>query len=289
MAQVRIFPPSPALREYILAFECITVTTEPGDRFRAVWARPHVTIPIALGPEREAYNYLLGRRLVVPDLLVVGPITRRFADVQLGERQRMFNIVFQPGGLYRLCGEPAGRLADQAVSAGELFGKVISELAMKLRRADGVQAQVAVAEAVLGQLLVQARPADSVHLAAAQQLAAHGTLPITALIAASGQGTRQFERRFLEHFGVSPKRFARIVRLNYALALKSSERQLSWAVVGQMCGYFDQNHLIKDFKAMTGLLPSRFAEHMGCDDAPSLTSWPCAPPYAVEPALRNPH
>jgi transcriptional regulator GlxA family with amidase domain len=128
-----------------------------------------------------------------------------------------------------------------------------------------------------------------VHVAASRQLAAHGALPITALIAASGQGTRQFERRFLEHFGVSPKRFARIVRLNHALQLKNAERHLSWAVVGQMSGYFDQNHLIKDFKAMTGQLPSHYAEQIGCDDATPMTSWPCSQQAVAHAGLFSPH
>lgn len=293
MAQVQIVAPSPALREYILAFECISATSQAGDRFRVIWARPHVTMPFMLGPARDVYDHVLGRTLPVPDSVVVGTITRRFADVQFGERQRLFNIVFQPGGFYRLFGQPAGRLADHAVGTRELFGGMIDDLGERIRGAEGTQGRVATAEAALQPLLARARAPDPVHQAAARQIAAHGLLPISELITGSGCGARQFERRFLEHFGVSPKRYARIVRLNHALQLKHSARQLSWAVIGQLAGFFDQNHLIKDFKAMTGLLPSSYAEHMCSDDAPPLTSWPCATssrvPAVLSAVLRAAH
>jgi AraC-like DNA-binding protein len=211
----------------------------------------------------------------VTESVVVGTLTRRFADVVLGERQRIFNIVFQPGGLYRLFGVTAGPLADQAVVAGDVLGSLAGELCTQLRQADGPRAQAQVAEAFLLPYASVARPEDPVHRAAGRQIDAHGRLPIAALIADSGYGMRQFERRFLAHFGVSPKRFARIVRLDYALQLKGCQPSLSWALVGQMAGYFDQNHLIKDFKSMTGLLPSHYTEQVRGDDRTPLTSWPC--------------
>jgi AraC-like DNA-binding protein len=277
MAQVQIISPSPALQPFVRAFECIRALPGGTGNKRAVWARPHAAIPIALGPGREAYEYRTGRHLQVPESVVVGTLTRRFADVVLGERQRVFNIIFQPGGLYRLFGVTAGPLADQAVGASDVLGSLVGELAGQLRQADGPRAQAQVAEAFLLPYVAVARAEDAVHRAAARQIAAHGMVPIAALIADSGFGMRQFERRFLEQFGVSPKRFARIVRLDYALQVKSAKPGLSWALVGQMAGYFDQNHLIKDFKSMTGLLPSHHTEHAGGDDNTPLTSWPCGP------------
>jgi AraC-like DNA-binding protein len=287
MAQVEIIAPSPALAAYVRAFECIHALPGGTGNTRAIWARPHAAIPFALGAGREAYEYRTGRRLQVPESVVVGTLTRRFADVVLGERQRLFNIVFQPGGLYRLFGVTAGPLADQAVTASDVLGSVATDLGNQLRRADGPRAQAQVAEAFLLPYTAKARPEDPVHRAAAHQIEAHGKLPIAALIAGSGYGMRQFERRFLEQFGVSPKRFARIVRLDYALQLKGGQPALSWALVGQMAGYFDQNHLIKDFKSMTGLLPSRYTEQVRGDDRTPLSSWPCEPRVTALGALGN--
>ena len=54
------------------------------------------------------------------------------------------------------------------------------------------------------------------------------------------------------------KLYSRIARLNYALDLKVARPDLSWASVACDADYFDQTHLIKDFKALAGETPSEF-------------------------------
>jgi AraC-like DNA-binding protein len=57
---------------------------------------------------------------------------------------------------------------------------------------------------------------------------------------------------------VPPKLYSRIVRLNYALQLKGTRADLSWTDVTYEAGYFDQWHLVKDFKSLAGETPSGF-------------------------------
>ncbi|MFK7907071.1 MAG: helix-turn-helix domain-containing protein [Chitinophagales bacterium] len=67
---------------------------------------------------------------------------------------------------------------------------------------------------------------------------------------------RQLRRLFHQHIGVSPKKFARIVRSQYFLnALKSK-----YSMDSLYDAYFDQAHFIKEIKEMTGLTPRQLME-----------------------------
>jgi transcriptional regulator GlxA family with amidase domain len=69
---------------------------------------------------------------------------------------------------------------------------------------------------------------------------------------------RQLERKFMEAVGIPPKLYCRISRLDYALRLKEVTPQRTWTELTYLAGYFDQNHMVKDFKALAGTTPSKF-------------------------------
>jgi AraC-like DNA-binding protein len=66
--------------------------------------------------------------------------------------------------------------------------------------------------------------------------------------------TRQFDRKFKEYAGFSPKMYMRLVRLSNALKQQGSNKSLSR--IAYECGYYDQSHFIHDVKAFTGYQPS---------------------------------
>src|SRR5262249_12087060 len=57
---------------------------------------------------------------------------------------------------------------------------------------------------------------------------------------------------FREHVGVLPKATAEIVRFNRVLRLLRDDCRINGARVAQDCGYFDQAHMIREFKAFAG-------------------------------------
>ncbi|GAC1587515.1 MAG: hypothetical protein NVS3B25_03470 [Hymenobacter sp.] len=66
---------------------------------------------------------------------------------------------------------------------------------------------------------------------------------------------RQFERKFREQTGVSPKLFMRIARFNRAYALKEQAPARDWLDIALACGYADYQHMVKDFKQFAGVSP----------------------------------
>lgn len=65
---------------------------------------------------------------------------------------------------------------------------------------------------------------------------------------------RQFDRRFKEYAGFSPKTYLRLVRLQNAIQQYSRYKTLTQ--IALECGYYDQSHFIHDVKAFTGYHPS---------------------------------
>jgi AraC-like DNA-binding protein len=57
---------------------------------------------------------------------------------------------------------------------------------------------------------------------------------------------------FREHIGVLPKATAKTVRFNRVLRLSRTDYRINWASVAQDCGYYDQAHMIREFKSFTG-------------------------------------
>lgn len=71
---------------------------------------------------------------------------------------------------------------------------------------------------------------------------------------------RQFQRKFYERVGVSPKHFARISRFHKAFRLKYGQPNLDWLQVAVETGYHDYQHLSKDFLEFAHVLPNQLIQ-----------------------------
>jgi AraC-like DNA-binding protein len=103
------------------------------------------------------------------------------------------------------------------------------------------------------------RAADEVVLAGAAALAmSGGSARIGELASRSGVGERQFQRRFREEVGLTPKQFARVVRFRAAAVDVAMGGSRSWGEVAADRGYADQAHLVREFAQIFGMTPTEF-------------------------------
>jgi transcriptional regulator GlxA family with amidase domain len=72
--------------------------------------------------------------------------------------------------------------------------------------------------------------------------------------------TRQFIRKFEERTGISPKLFDRIVRFDKAYRDKNNHPDLDWLTISLNNGYYDYQHLTKDYRDFTGHTPVSYYE-----------------------------
>jgi AraC-like DNA-binding protein len=70
-----------------------------------------------------------------------------------------------------------------------------------------------------------------------------------------GVSERHLRRVFRETVGMSPKAFTRLARFQRALGAARKDARLSWASIAAAAGYYDQAHLIAEFRAIAGVTP----------------------------------
>jgi transcriptional regulator GlxA family with amidase domain len=69
---------------------------------------------------------------------------------------------------------------------------------------------------------------------------------------------RTLERKVLESTGLAPGVLRRVLRFRRAFRALDRARAGTWAEVAARTGYFDQAHLIRDFRQFAGAPPTQF-------------------------------
>lgn len=85
----------------------------------------------------------------------------------------------------------------------------------------------------------------------------NGVLSIENLAKDACISKRTLERKFIERIGVSPAFYSKIVRCHKLIELYKKSN-LSWLDIVFEMKYFDQSHLIRDFKIITGETPTKY-------------------------------
>jgi AraC-like DNA-binding protein len=185
-------------------------------------------------------------------LTAVGTMTRWLDAVPLPLR---LGVRFEPGMGPLFLRAPAPRLTDAEVPLADVCGEDARRLLGELADRPSLAARIATLERWLLRRLERAAPVDAdVHAVVGRIVAAPDRGRVGPLAGGAGLGERQLRRRFEAAVGVGPKRFARIVRLQNALRLAASGAG-SWAQVALDAGYYDQAHLIGEFRSLAGRTP----------------------------------
>lgn len=166
------------------------------------------------------------------------------------EPSRSVGAVLLPGACRALFGDGAGAFANRHVALTDVFGGAARTLHEMLAAESSAPRRIALLDQFL---LRRLRPVRALHPPIAQALAnlADGTA-IARLAAASGSSHKRFIAQFRDAVGLAPKRYARVQRLQRALAIAPGIR---WCDAAVDAGYSDQAHLSREFRALTGLTP----------------------------------
>ena len=256
---VQRLQPLPLLAPYIQHFGLREARLGDARIYLPLPARSDCFLEIYLADEYRIINVASGAIHRAPRLSLVGPHTRRREDLLLSGSLRVFHIHVTPTGFRALFGIPAHLIADSGEAAEAVLGPRIHELSERLAEAREFADLVAVAERFfLSRLPNVALPPLPVGAIARTLQRSHGAVEIARLAAAHNLTVRHLERVFREHVGVSPKAFARLARLSRALDLSQKSPTLDWAEIAVAAGFYDQSHLVRDFRSMTGETPVGF-------------------------------
>jgi transcriptional regulator GlxA family with amidase domain len=150
---------------------------------------------------------------------------------------------------------PAAELTDATRPMAELW----PEADALLDAAAAPDALAHLTDALAPRAARVAPPPSSVRRAIARLERAGGARRVDELAPAIGVTRQALARAFAEHVGVSPKVFARVVRMRHALARVEAARRFGWSRVALDLGYHDQAHLTRDLRALTGRTPGEWS------------------------------
>jgi AraC-like DNA-binding protein len=192
---------------------------------------------------------------------LAGVGTQFNGDIYFKGHYRFFVIRFTTNGFNKLFNLPSNEITNRMINAEYLFDSTIKDLYDQLSNAKEINEMANLANKYLLYYLKKQRfidYKDSITTVSNFLLKNMGFNNISQLAQFSNMGLRNFERHFLYQVGTSPKLFCSVTRFNHAFSLKVSEPKKKWTSIVYESGYFDQMHLIRDFKKFAGSGPSSF-------------------------------
>jgi transcriptional regulator GlxA family with amidase domain len=192
------------------------------------------------------------------DVYLTGPHTKALLKDASGF-QRAVMLKFKPGWSTPLLGLPAHELTDRYVRLEDIWGSGGAEVVHALVAAQSSQEVVrCLARAFARKPRPSWEPASASLVRRAATLLEEEGVRVESIAEQLGITPRHLRRAFGENIGIAPKMFARAVRLQRALRLSQSLGD--WGRIAVDAGFYDQAHLIADFRALVGLTPNAFAE-----------------------------
>lgn len=191
------------------------------------------------------------------DIFVIGPRTRAvFKEVH--GFVAATTVQFKPGWSTPLLGVAASVLTDRYVRLEDLWGGPGRELLFELLAAEGATVRLErIAKALARRVHPASEPTSAPLARRAAQLLDEADVRVERVADRLGVTARHLRRAFAENIGVTPKDYARSARLQRVVRMAATAGD--WSKVASTAGYYDQAHLIAEFRDLVGLTPGAFA------------------------------
>jgi len=198
-----------------------------------------------------------------PGSVVVGMHNRYFV-LDTAEQNDVIGIHFRPGGAYPFLAPPSDAFSNCHVDLEAVWGLEARELRQRLLAAATPEARFALLEDTL---LARLRRAPEPHAAVLHALRCIDSAPhlhtIGRLTERLGLRPKRFIQLFTQQVGLTPKVYCRVQRFQRVIQNVQRQQRVDWAGVAAGCGYYDQAHFIRDFRAFSGLSPGGYLGQRG--------------------------
>lgn len=174
------------------------------------------------------------------------------------QHEAILGVHFKPGGALPFLDVEASELTNAHANLADLWGRDGLDLHERLCTAATPQQRFQIMEGFLRDRL-HPPTARQLHMKVALKMLAMGHGPVRNVARELGLSQRRFIQMFSSHVGLAPKLFCRILRFQRARVLAEELKTPDWATIAVACGYFDQSHLIRDFKEFCGATPGMYS------------------------------
>ena len=198
--------------------------------------------------------------VTTPVIELWGQIIRPLTFRSLGKNV-MFGVRFFPHTSFIFIDEVIERLNDKVSDLSLLTGNSMQTLHSKLLEAPMLADRIQLLEEFLiSKINGSEKKIKKINLVSdvIKELTKDDFFDNIENVAARyGITSRYLQKIFLQHTGLTPKLYSKINRFQNSLVLVA-QKNASLTSIAYECGYFDQSHFIRDFKAFTGQTPSSF-------------------------------
>ncbi|MET7730083.1 AraC family transcriptional regulator [Streptomyces sp. NPDC005402] len=185
--------------------------------------------------------------------------------------QEAIRVEFTPLGAYRLFGMPMGELTNLAVEIRDVLGAEAGVLVERMAATPDWAARFDLLDAaLLARLDYGPRPTPEVGQAWQLLSGSAGVIPIARIAAEVGWSQGYLIRRFTQQIGLTPKASARVLRFRHAVALLG-RGTTSLTEISTACGFYDQAHLNREFRAIAGTTPGQMVASRRVEGAVALS------------------
>ncbi len=190
---------------------------------------------------------------------ISGKQTRYIVIEAAYESSSMMGIHFKPCGSYPFLGFSVSELTDKVIELDQVWGSGVNTMREQLLDTPIINNKFAIVERfLLSRFNGQPRTYRSVERALQLMLQSPHGMAIRDFAEFIGITPKHLITQFDKFVGLKPKLCERIGKFQGVLSAIENQQQVDWSQVAMSCGYYDQSHFIKEFKAFSGMNPSRY-------------------------------
>lgn len=199
-----------------------------------------------------------GETILADRGFLVGPHDRPVVSEPTGETYAI-GIVTTPVGCEAVFGVPPISLRGSVVHLERVW-PLATEIRSGLDGCSSPDAMLTYLEQCLAMTVDTSLPRLQRCRAAVSMLEEAPTLSISEVASRLGITHAYLDREFTRLVGLTPRSIARLLRMRGLLERIDVRSSVRWIELATEFGWFDQAHLIRDFKRHTGVTPSGYVE-----------------------------
>lgn len=174
-------------------------------------------------------------------------------------------IKFKTLGFYYLTGLPLSSFSNKIVNAELVFGKRLSQLCNQLDQPIDNSVRCRFVEDFFTNLRAEVnlnpRSISRIKYAVNSIFENSGQIKLSRLLSSLNISERPLQRDFQTYVGHTPLQMCKIFRFQKMLNMMDSKSQANGYDLFYKNGYYDQSHLIHDFKETTTLTPMNYVKY----------------------------
>lgn len=192
-------------------------------------------------------------------VLLIGPWDRPVAIASAAGRTRTLGLEFTPDGAQRFFDLPLAEIRNRVVD-WEQLGTPAAILARRISEAPEPATASQDLQSTLATWAEEKRSSNLVVEFAVREFQRRsGLVGMEELARSTGYTRRTLDTLFQRHVGLSPKTLATIIRFQQVYRRWAQEGWSNHPLPMDQDLYFDQSHLIREFRRYTGYSPGRFS------------------------------